>query len=372
MTRSAVSNMKALISYRADAARSSEDCTLAERETCLNQTRWIGDILGQISMGEFMGVTSSPAFTGIETVDIASFKRPNKVRPTPEIQGPVLFQPAPTPMDTILPEASDITFLDADGIGIVVTTWMGGRVDVAVLIDVVEGVWSVKGVSREEFPVIRVAAYESVDLPVSGNHWTGILKSHMDSEGIFVAAGRGVWQIDFREWLQELRKLDQTGKIEEQAPFESKYSTVNLITRERFTNPVYCANDSSDIVGYGLLFDPLLDYHLLTISSEFHSKFTELALPTLPSSLPTTRSSSPVQTRRLTKPATYLAYPFPDDIALNSPGRAVLAGLRIPQAILREKDPISTEAIKVLGDITVRIRNVVTVVLRVGEGLRRR
>jgi hypothetical protein len=49
-----------------------------------------------------------------------------------------------------------------------------------------------------------------------------------------------------------------------------------------------------------------------------------------------------------------------------------LAGLRISQAILREKDPISTEAIKVLGDITVRIRNVVTVVLRVGEGLRRR
>lgn len=237
MTRSAVSKMKALISYRADAARSSEDCTLAEKETCLNQTRWIGDILGQISMGEFMGVTSSPAFTGIETGDIASFKRPNKVRPTPEIQGPVLFHPASTPMDTILPEASDITFLDADGIGIVVTTWMGGRVDVAVLIDVVEGVWSVKGVSREEFPVIRVAAYESVDLPVSGNHWTGILKSHMDTERIFVAAGRGVWQIDFREWLQELRKLDQTGKIEEQAPVESKTSTVNLITRERFTNP---------------------------------------------------------------------------------------------------------------------------------------
>ena len=50
----------------------------------------------------------------------------------------------------------------------------------------------------------------------------------------------------------------------------------------------------------------------------------------------------------------------------------MLAGLRIPAAILREKDPISTEAIKVLGDITIRIRNVVTAVLQVGEGLRRR
>ena len=109
-----------------------------------------------------------------------------------------------------------------------------------------------------------------------------------------------------------------------------------------------------------------------TISSQLHAKFTELALPTLPSSLPATRSSSPVQTRRLTKPATYLAYPFPDDAALKSPGRYVLTGLRISPAILREKDPISTEAIKVLGDITIRIRNVVTAVLRVGEGLRRR
>jgi hypothetical protein len=126
------------------------------------------------------------------------------------------------------------------------------------------------------------------------------------------------------------------------------------------------------IVGYGLLFDPLLDYHLLTISSSFHSKFTELPLPTLPNSAPRIRSPSPIQSRRTTKPATYLAYPFPDDAALKSPGQAIRAGLRIHPNILREKDPISTDAIKVLGDITVRIRNTVGSVLRVGEGLQRR
>lgn len=253
MTRSAVSKMKTLISYRADAARSNEDCTLAERETCLNQTRWIGDILGQISMGDFMGVTQSPAFTGIETGDMVSFKRPNKVRPTPEIQGPVLFQPAPTPMDTILPEGSDITFLDADGVGVLVTTWMGGRVDIGVLIDGIEGVWSVKGVSREEFPAIRLAAYESVDLPVSGNQWTGILKSQNDTEGVFIAAGNGIWQIDFRGWLQELRKLDQPDLNEAQAPFELKSSAVNLMVRERFIKlyiSLMIVPISSDMVCY--------------------------------------------------------------------------------------------------------------------------
>lgn len=124
-------------------------------------------------------------------------------------------------------------------------------------------------------------------------------------------------------------------------------------------------------MGYGLLFDPLLDYHLLTISSASSSKFTELALPTLPNSSPNAPSPSG-QPRRTTKPATYLAYPFPDNTPLKSPGQSIRAGIRIHPQILREKDPISTEAIKTLGEITVRIRNTVGSVLRVGEGLRRR
>ena|SRR5436305_5049016 len=125
------------------------------------------------------------------------------------------------------------------------------------------------------------------------------------------------------------------------------------------------------VVGYGLLFDALLDYHLLTISSTSRSKFTELAFATLFTSSPNLRSPT-IQARRTTKPATYLAYPFPDDTVLTRPGRSALTGLRIPTSILRERDPISTDAIKVLGDITVRIRNTVGSVLRVGEGLRRR
>jgi hypothetical protein len=125
-------------------------------------------------------------------------------------------------------------------------------------------------------------------------------------------------------------------------------------------------------VGYGLLFDPLLDYHILTISSAGNSKFTELALPNVSNLSLDGRSPSSAQSRRTTKPATYLAYPFPDDTPLESPGRSVRAGLRIPPYILREKDPHSADAIKALGDVTVRIRNTVGSVLRVGEGLRRR
>ena len=126
------------------------------------------------------------------------------------------------------------------------------------------------------------------------------------------------------------------------------------------------------IVGYGLLFDSLLDYHLLIISSTSHCKFTELALPTLHSS-PNVLSPSPTQSRRTTKPATYLAYPFPDDTPLKSPGQSIRVGFsRVHPHILREKDPISTDAIKLLGEITVRIRNTVGSILRVGEGLRRR
>lgn len=125
LPRSEITRLKTLISLDSESARAKEHCSLAERETCLNQTRWISDILGQISMGEFMGVTASPAFTGLDIGDMVSFKRPNKVRPTPQLQGPVLFQPAPVPVDDILPEANEIAFLDADGIALLLTTWQG-------------------------------------------------------------------------------------------------------------------------------------------------------------------------------------------------------------------------------------------------------
>jgi len=337
-------------------------------------------------MGEFMGVTSSPAFTGIDTfgtnnTNLVTFKRPNKVRPTPQLQGPVLWQPAPAMMNEILPQANDIAFINAERVGIVVVTFAGGRVDIGVLVDEVEGIWNVKGVAREEFPSIRVAAYESIDVPVKKGFWTGILARHEDGEGIFVAAGGSVWQIDFRAWLLELQKLDTENEDEE--PFEQKRSTLKLITNERFFPPVPLTpgfhespsnthNSPDTIIGYDLLFDPLLDYHLLTMTSTYHTKFTELSLPTIPSLSPTIRPPSPTQSRRTTKPATYLAYPFPDISPLTAPGKTVLQGLRIPAHILREKDPISMDAIKVLGDITVRIRNVVNSVLQVGEGLRRR
>ena len=125
-------------------------------------------------------------------------------------------------------------------------------------------------------------------------------------------------------------------------------------------------------MGYGILFDPLLDYHLMTISSSGNTEFAELALPTIPASPPLVRSPAAVKSRRTTKAASYLQYPFPDDTPLSTPGRTIRQSLRIPPSILREKDPISTDAIKVLGDVTVKIRNTVASVLQVAEGLRRR
>ena len=231
MTRAALTRMKTMISYRAEVARQAVECSLAERETCLQQTRWISDILGQISVGEFMGVTSSPAFTGVDTGDAVTFKRPNKVRPTPELQGPMLWQPAPEVPDDIFLEANDIAVLESDGVEIIVVTWQGGRIDVGILIDGVEGIWTITRVSREELPSIRVAAYESINIRVSKDAWTGILTSQNDAEGIFVAADGGVWQVDFRSWLHEWQRMPQQEEDEVHEPLEVKSSITTLISR---------------------------------------------------------------------------------------------------------------------------------------------
>ena len=236
LSRPAIARMKALISHRAEVAHSQDSCSLLERETCLNQTRWISDILGQISMGEFMGVTSSPAFTGVDNGDMVSFKDLIKFVRHPNYRDRCCFNHAPQPIDNIFPEASDLTVLDADGVGVVVTTWHGGRVDVGILIDGIEGVWNVKGVSRDELSTIKVAAYESIDLPVAEEAWTGILTSHNGGEGVFVAGDGGVWQIDFRGWLHEVQKMSQDDEDEDHEPFKAKPSILNLVVKERYLN----------------------------------------------------------------------------------------------------------------------------------------
>jgi len=48
--------LKTMISYSAEVARQAAECALMEWDTCLHQTRWISDILGQTSMRQFMGV----------------------------------------------------------------------------------------------------------------------------------------------------------------------------------------------------------------------------------------------------------------------------------------------------------------------------
>ena len=128
----------------------------------------------------------------------------------------------------------------------------------------------------------------------------------------------------------------------------------------------------NNIVGCGILFDPLLDYHLLTLSSTSTVKFTELAPPTITLISPTITSPSPTKNRRITKPATYLAYPFPDLTPLNAPGKSIFKDMRIASNLLREKDPLSPDALQLLGDLTIRIRNLITAILRVAGGLRQR
>ena len=86
--------------------------------------------------------------------------------------------------------------------------------------------------SREELANVRVAAYESIHVSVSRDAWTRILTSLNDSEGVFVAAEGGVWQIDFRSWLQELQKMSQQDSDDgEHEPFEAKSSITTLISQ---------------------------------------------------------------------------------------------------------------------------------------------
>jgi hypothetical protein len=121
-------------------------------------------------------------------------------------------------------------------------------------------------------------------------------------------------------------------------------------------------------MGYGILFDPLLDYHFFTISSS-RPKFTELTVPKLEK---TPLHATPPRKKTLSKSASYLAYPFPDISLLRPQARNIQYALRIPPHILREKDPLSTEAISILGKYIILIRTAAGQIVQVGNSLRQR
>jgi hypothetical protein len=219
LSRADISRLKAVISHRSQFGAS----THFDSETTLNQTRWISDILGQVSMGEFLGVVNSPAFTGVDTSDIVTFKRPNKVRPTPLLRGPVLFQPGPLSTEVV---ATGLEVLVSDGTVVLVTTWRGGKVDVAVLVDPVEGMWSVGGKDHEALDV-RVATVEGIDVPVRREAKLAVVTCEADGERLFLTSEGKVWQVDFRLWLRQLHNLSQEeGNAETYSPAPSQVTCI--------------------------------------------------------------------------------------------------------------------------------------------------
>lgn len=97
------------------------------------------------------------------------------------------------------------------------------------------------------------------------------------SKGIGAYGGRSTSEhgyFNFRNWDRMTKCNDESNPSVTSLLF---YGIMHL----RFSN-----SSPDIIVGYGLLFDTLLDYHLLTIFSTSQRKFTEVTIPAIPTRPP--------------------------------------------------------------------------------------
>ncbi|KTW28403.1 hypothetical protein T552_01665 [Pneumocystis carinii B80] len=169
--RSYLNRLACYISTKSQQLEKSKDSTSSislENESIRMQTRWISDILGQVSLINDYGL-GSPLSQNLDMQDLVTFRRPNISKFPVLIQGPFLFQPAPLEFSSQHVTASNIITLGTNVVGILIISYADGKIDVCVEVERVEPKWVLS--KDEEFPppVNYLATYETITVLDSKN-----------------------------------------------------------------------------------------------------------------------------------------------------------------------------------------------------------
>ncbi|QSL65684.1 hypothetical protein MERGE_002997 [Pneumocystis wakefieldiae] len=169
--RSYLNRLACYISTKSQQLEKNKDGSASnslENESIRMQTRWISDILGQVSFINDYGL-GSPLSQNLDMQDLVTFRRPSISKFPVLIQGPFLFQPAPLEFSSEHVAASNIIALGTSIIGVLVISYTDGKIDICVEVERVEPRWVLN--KNEQFPplVNYLATYETITVLGSKN-----------------------------------------------------------------------------------------------------------------------------------------------------------------------------------------------------------
>lgn len=186
----------------ADFENLDETTTLRERLVLRQQMKWINHVLNQEkNLASSFGNVSNKAPTCLT--------RPGEDKaPSPLLQGPFLFQPAPLEFPGKSYYACDIFHVEAGALGVIGVLFSNGKVDICLEFELLGAKWIDKKKKETEGVVLPViAAYESINLDIgddSTNNWPVFVTDPRSEQVWYVNHNLGVVSFSMKEWLSRL------------------------------------------------------------------------------------------------------------------------------------------------------------------------
>lgn len=224
-----------------------DDQTPSEYRAVLRQqTKWINDVLNQeANIADAQSSFSTPR-GNVPTC----LNRPDIVGPSPILQGPFLFDPAP--VESVIddcPAACDIFHIEADPVGVIAILYSHGRVDICLEYDTLVAKWVDKRKPKTkasdaplDLPVI--SSYETIDLEIQAGSsseytsWPVFTKDPNTSHLWFVNHISGIVAFSMKGWLNKLESIldeyEEDGSLAallEKSPRSQVQTIVNTVKK---------------------------------------------------------------------------------------------------------------------------------------------
>lgn len=195
----------------ADLESLEETATIQEKLMLRQQTKWINDVLNQ----EANLVAALGAIPGSPRKKVPTYlTRPEVVGPSPKLQGPFLFQPAPLEFSGDY-YACDIFHIEAGAIGVIGILFSNGKVDICLEFELLRARWvdKKKRMCTDEEKTVDlpiIAAYESINLDIpAGNdstttNWPVFVSDPRSEHVWYVNHNSGVVSFSMKAWLSKL------------------------------------------------------------------------------------------------------------------------------------------------------------------------
>jgi nucleoporin NUP82 len=184
----------------------TEETTSEERLVVRHQTKWINDVLNQ----QQNLLDAQTSFATPKGHVPTCLTRPQVVGPSPELQGPFVFEPAPPQSDSDdCFAACDIFHMEAGPVGVIGIIHSNGKLDIYIEPEPVTAKWYKKGPTAKGEPPM-LAHFDRQDLQISAGQysestsWPTFTKDPHSTQLWFVNHLSGVTAFSLKPWLSHL------------------------------------------------------------------------------------------------------------------------------------------------------------------------